>query len=266
MTTEKDDYRKNQHPTVDGGGKLKYESGSKWSNFNSKVQYAAFCEKYASILIGQRKLQEYYKTHPGKGLFHKLHYSDEAYVLLIIRNNQRMWIHQCNEKEEKEHNSSSPQKSNNKRKRSRPNSRKQGDDEVPETSLSPRPLWTGYKTGSKIAYLASGWKEEGEQFFKTMETYCGSRTKDETEELNKVWADQFRTKYKTVDRSGGCKTLPKLANSDDDSVSIPDVDLHSDSDNEDLESLSERIFGGGREGEGEDGMVGDADNFNIAPV
>ena len=156
-----------------------------------------------------------------------------------------MWIHQCNEKEEKEHNSSSPQKSNNKRKRSRPNSRKQGDDEVPETSLSPRPLWTGYKTGSKIAYLASGWKEEGELFFKTMETYCGSRTKDETEELNKVWADQFRTKYKTVDQSVGCKTLPKLANSDDDSVSIPEVDLHSDSDNEDLESLSERILGGG---------------------
>ena len=273
--TEKDDYRNNNHPTVDGGGKVKFESGSKWSQFNSNVQYAAFCEKYASILIGQRKLQEYYKTHPGKGLFHKLHHSDEAYVLLIIRNNQRMWIHQCNEKDEREQNSSSPQKSTKKRKKSRPNSRKQGDDEVPEetvdatVSLSPpKPLWTGYKSGSKITYLSSGWREEGELFFKTLERYCGSRTKEETEELNRVWADKFGTKYKTVDNSVRCKTLPGLPTSDDDSVSIPSVDLHCDSDNEDLDSLSEHIDGDGDggEGEGEDGMVGDPDNLNIEPV
>ena len=49
--TEKDDYRNNNHPTVDGGGKVKFESGSKWSHFNSNVQYAAFCKKYSSILM-----------------------------------------------------------------------------------------------------------------------------------------------------------------------------------------------------------------------
>ena len=69
-----------------------------------------------------------------------------------------------------------------------------------------------------------------------------------------------------MDQSVQCKKLPGLATSDDDSVSIPDVDLHSDSDNEDLESLSECIEGDGEEGEGEDGMLGDADNFNIEPV
>ena len=79
---------------VDESGKVKFEPGSKWSKFDVEIQYAAFCEIYGSVLIGQRRLQEYYKTHPGKGLFHKLHYSDEAYICLIIRNNQGMWIHQ----------------------------------------------------------------------------------------------------------------------------------------------------------------------------
>ena len=112
--TEKDDYRNNNHPTVDGGGKVKFESGSKWSQFNSNVQYAAFCEKYASILIGQRKLQEYYKTHPGKGLFDKLDCSDEAYICLIVRNNQDMWIHQCREEDFRDQNTTSPKNTNKK--------------------------------------------------------------------------------------------------------------------------------------------------------
>ena len=161
------DCRLNKHPIVDKLGKIKFESGSRWSEFNAVVQYAVFCKKYAYALIGQRKLQEYYKTHSGKGLFHNLHYSDEVCICLIMRNNQGMWVHQVRDQKAKEQNSSSPQKANTKkRKRSRGNSKNQGMDKVSDTlldaTISPRWLLTGFKTGSKIAYLASGWSKEGE--------------------------------------------------------------------------------------------------------
>ena len=255
---------------IDESGKVKFEPGSKWSKFDVVIQYAAFCEIYGSVLIGQRRLQEYYKTHPGKGLFHKLHYSDEAYICLIIRNNQGMWIHQNKEKEaKKERNSSSPQKSNTNRKRSRGNSKNQGIDTVSDTLLdatvSPRPLWTGFKTGSKISYLASGWSEEGELFFKTMENWIKSRTRDETEELHKIWLEHFGA-HKTVQQHEH-ESLPEVGKSDDECVSVPEVDFDSDSEDDfKWSSVTGNITAGRSEGGCRDGMEGDADDLEMTPI
>ena len=255
---------------IDESGKVKFEPGSKWSKFDIATQYAAFCEIYGSVLIGQRRLQEYYKTHPGKGLFHKLHYSDEAYICLIIRNNQGMWIHQNKEKEAKERNSSSPQKSNTNRKRSRGNSKNQGIDTVSDTLLdatvSPRPLWTGFKTGSKISYLASGWSEEGELFFKTMEKYIKSRTRDDTEELHKIWLKHFGAQLKTVQQHEH-ESLPAVGKSDDECVSVPEVDFDSDSEDDfKWSSVTGNITAGRSEGGCRDGMEGDADDLEMTPI
>ena len=220
-------------------------------------------------MIGQRKLQEYYKTHPGKGLFHKIHYSDEAYICLVIRNNQDMWIHQYREKEAKGRNSSSPQKSNKNRKRSRSNSKNKGIDTESDTLLdatvSPRPLWTGFKTGSKISYLASGWSEDGEQFFQMMEKYIKKRTDDETAELHKIWDEHFGKQIRMLQQRE-YESLPAIRTSDDECVSVPEVDFETDSDNDDLESIRGHITEGGDEGECRDGMEGDADDLVLTPV
>ena len=53
-------------------------------------------------------------THPGKGLFDKLDCSNEAYICLIVRNNQDMWIHQCREEDFRDHNTTSPKNTNKK--------------------------------------------------------------------------------------------------------------------------------------------------------
>ena len=65
---------------------------------------------------------------------------------------------------------------------------------------------------------------------------------------------------------GQLVSTPGLATSDDECVSVPDVDFESDSSNDDLESLAKRIIEGREEGEGGDGTVGDADNLNFEPV
>lgn len=217
-----------------------------------EVQYVSFCENYASVLIGQQKLQEFYRTHPGKGLFNKLGISDEAYICLIVRNNQDMWIHQCREKEVRDQNTTSPQKAT-KRKRSRSSSKQKGSDEsniLPNTSESPKPLWTGYKTGSRIAYLASGWSEDGELFYDMIEQHCKTRTKDETEELHEIWMEHFgSTMYKVPDQAS--TQLPTLGDQEHNEMAVPVLDLNFDSD---------------YEGGNPDGMEGDADHLELMPV
>ena len=247
-----DDCRNDKHPLVDEDGRIKFESGSKWSQYTMDIQYVAFCEHYASVLIGRRKLEDFYSTHPGKGLFHKLGFSDEAYICLIIRNNQDMWIHQCREKEVMIQNTTSPQKTS-KKKRSRSSSKQKGSDEsniLPNTSESPRPLWTGYKTGSRIPYLASGWSEDGEIFYERIKAHCKKRTTDENEEMHEIWMEHFgTTMYKVPEQAS--TQLPTLGEPEDDAMAVPEFDLNFDSDNE----------GGNR-----DGMEGDADNLDLLPV
>ena len=169
---------------------ISFELGSKWAKTGIVVQYAAFCDKYASVLIRQRKLQEFYKMHPGKGLFDKLHYLDKAYICLIIRNDQGMWTHQYREKGARERNATSSQKATTTRKRSCANSTTKKDNNNLDTSFLtttewPRPLWTGFKTSSKIAYPSS-WNQEGEEFYKKTENKCQCRTKEWTADLHKI--------------------------------------------------------------------------------
>ena len=115
-------------------------------------------------------------------------------------------------------------------------------------TVSPRPLWTGFKTSLKIAYLASsGWSKEGEQFFQTMERNVKSRSKDETAELTEIWFKHFRSNYKTLIQPEN-ESPPPIGGPDDECVLVPEVDFETDSEINELESITGHLAGGRTKG------------------
>ena len=61
---------------------------SKWVKSGKEVKYIAFAEKYVSVMVGQRKLNTFYEKYPTKTLFDKIDPSDEAFAMLVVKNNQ----------------------------------------------------------------------------------------------------------------------------------------------------------------------------------
>jgi hypothetical protein len=54
-------------------------------------KYMYFLDKYTSLLVGVRELNDYFKKQPGKTLLNKLTSSDIAYSILVYENSVDVW-------------------------------------------------------------------------------------------------------------------------------------------------------------------------------
>ena len=124
-------------------GTVHYAVRSNWHETRVETRKMAFHQEYASELMGARALNEFYKKYPDKTLYDKLHSSDVAFAVLVIRNNQALWYHQYLQSERG--NDDIVQELQE----------EEGEHRGDNTSNCPQDLWTGMKEGSKHKYLSN---------------------------------------------------------------------------------------------------------------
>jgi hypothetical protein len=169
-------------PTVSELGRVDYPIKSIWHDLNEQSRKMVFHQEYASELMGARALNKFYKKYPDKTLYDKLHSSDVAFALLILRNNQELWYHQYVQSK-REH--------ENVVQRSPEDEQEQAGD---NNSNCPQALWTGMKEGSKHKYLGSGWSKEGIAFYKEMKKKYENETDNQKKAWNILWKKNFGKK------------------------------------------------------------------------
>lgn len=163
---------------------------SKWVNAGNQLKYIAFAEKYVSVMVGQRKLNAFYKKYPTKTLFDKIDPSDEAFAMLVVKNNQKLWYEQyC---------ASQKNEDKNYLEIAKEMSEHEGD--TNETTKKTRPEWTGQKAGTKNKYLSTGWSDEGMTYYNKMVEKFQKKQKHATQRkmLNTHWKEHFAKSSKHV--------------------------------------------------------------------
>ena len=67
----------------------------RWRRTNDKqdivFKYVRFVHRYASTLMGARRLHTYFKSYPMNTIFDALDPSDKAFACLVLRNNYKLW-------------------------------------------------------------------------------------------------------------------------------------------------------------------------------
>ena len=133
---------------------------SKWLKAGKELKYITFAKKYVSVMVGQRKLNAFYKKYPMKTLFNKIDLSDEAFAMLVVNNNQKLWYEQYHESqngEDKDYLEVAQEMSEH----------EEGD--TNETTMKTQPEWMGQKAVTKNKYLVStGWSDEGMTYYNRM--------------------------------------------------------------------------------------------------
>jgi hypothetical protein len=178
-------------PTVLSNDEIKWGPESKWSKTGKEVRYVAFADKYVSVMVGHRKLNAFYKKYPTKTLFDKIDPSDEAFAMLVVKNNQKLWYeqYQQSQKDEDRDNKDIAQEM----------SEHEGD-ETNETTMKTRPEWTGQKAGTKNKYLSTGWSDEGMKYYNNMvKKFTTKRdTVQQRKNLNLIWRRNFAKNHNHV--------------------------------------------------------------------
>jgi hypothetical protein len=174
--------RDKKQPTVSEQGTVNYGIRSRWSELNDATRKMVFHQEYASELMGARALNKFYKKYPEKTLYDKLHSSDIAFALLVVRNNQELWYHQYLQSER--------EKENVVQRSEEDEQEHAGDND----SNCPQALWTGMKEGSKHKYLGSGWSKEGITFYRDMKKAYENETASQKKCWNMQWKIHFGKK------------------------------------------------------------------------
>jgi hypothetical protein len=173
-----------------------------WRRANDKqdivFNYVRFVHRYASTLMGARRLHTYFKSYPMHTIFDALDPSDEAFACLILRNNYKLWRAQyrkiANECDEALQDRGS---------RTDTGSDLDSDDSSDAEDNSDndivRPKYTGgLKTRTKNKYLQSGWSDEGKKYYTYLLTQIRSRDKENTEnagEYRRVWLRHYGNSF-----------------------------------------------------------------------
>ena len=158
--------------------------------------YVKFVHRYASSLMGSRKLNSYFKVFPSATIFDAINPSDEAFAILVIRNNYKLWRKQY-------------------RKEARDNHILRGRGDPPDTGSDldsadddeleaqvtntgnddeEGPMFTGCKTRTKNKYLQSGWSDEGKMFYKKVLIALTRRNIEKSgpyEDIRHVWKEKY---------------------------------------------------------------------------
>ena len=155
--------------------------------------YVAFAQKYAAVVAGPRNLSEFYKNNPSKTLFDYLNPSDEAFALLVVKNNQDVWYSKHEKKCIKDLKIKNGQRSSS-------------EDDTDDDSDSAMPRYTGVES-KKNAYLSSGWSEDGLNYFKEMFADIWERNQDpvKVKALKDAWTTLEFGKIREIRQNRGKK-------------------------------------------------------------
>jgi hypothetical protein len=159
--------------------------------------YVKFVHRYTSSLMGSRKLNAYFKIFPNATIFDAINPSDEAFAILVIRNNYKLWRKQFRKQAKDDHflrgRGDPPDTGSDLDSDDDDNLQAQvsttGNDEEQEG-----PMFTGCKTRTKNKYLQSGWSNEGKEFYKKALIAFSIRNREKSgpyEDIRMVWMEKY---------------------------------------------------------------------------
>jgi len=158
--------------------------------------YVKFVHRYASSLMGSRKLNAYFKVFPSGTIFDAINPSDEAFAILVIRNNYKLWRKQYRKEAKDNHilrgRGDPPDTGSD---------LDSADDDELEAQVTTTgneeeegPMFTGCKTRTKNKYLQSGWSNEGKMFYKKVLIALTIRNREKSgpyEDIRTIWKEKY---------------------------------------------------------------------------
>jgi len=202
FTATTEDARRIDYPSIDGEGTVYWRKADGdnciWTS------YVKFIQRYASTLMGSRRLNTYFKAHPNHTIFDALNPSDEAFACLVLRNNYKLWRDQYRKvaKENDESLKERGHKTDTGSDLDSNTSSSDGSDDDNDNTVpgSCGPKYTGVKTRAKNKYLQSGWSEKGKKYYKIILTNVMAREREKTDiyrKVRQIWVERYGTSFHT---------------------------------------------------------------------
>jgi hypothetical protein len=220
-----------------------------WRRTNDKqnfsLNYVRFVHRYASTLMGARRLHTYFKSYPSNTIFDALDPSDEAFACLVLRNNYKLWRAQyrkiANDCDEALQDRGTRTDTGS----DLDSSDSSNEEEKDENNIV-GPKFTGAKSRAKNKYLQSGWSDEGKKYYTYLLTQIRSRDKENTPnagEYRRVWLEHFGKAFVNKNKD---KVQSEVTENQEEQIEAAIMFSDDDNDNDDegdeIEGIKNRMY------------------------
>ena len=220
-----------------------------WRRTNDKqnfvLNYVRFVHRYASTLMGARRLHTYFKSYPSNTIFDALDPSDEAFACLVLRNNYKLWRAQYRKRakecdEAMQDRGTRTDTGSDLDSSDSSNAEEKGDHDVVG------PKFTGVKSRAKNKYLQSGWSDEGKKYYTYLLTQIRVRDKENTPnagEYRRVWLNHFGKSFinKNVNKAQSDETEHQDEEREA-AIMFSDDDNDDEDEEDEIEGLKNRTY------------------------